>query len=279
MKIAVITSTKDPAGMNIRQNLIEQGFKEGKEGFDSHKVCMLQGTEARIYTTDTDSIHCENIDKKIAEHGFDADLFIFATKHSSEAGVRSLSVHAPGNWGNAELGGKDRQLCIAPASCLKAALLKLDEIGKSLNGFEMIQECTHHGPFIEKPCMFIEIGSSAAEWSNKEAGKIIAETIIHLIRNKPKPCKTIFGIGGLHHTPEFSKIARRTGYSVGHVCPKYNLENLDEGMIRQALERNSGNEGEIEVVLDWKGLKAGKERVVKLLDEAGVKFKKTKDFI
>lgn len=293
MKIAIIASTEDPAGMNIMGNLLNQGFKETKDKFEGHAVCALEGTSARLYTTDTDSIYCENIDKKIAEAGFKADIVIFATRHKSESGVRSLSVHVPGNWGRAGLGGKDKQICIAPASYLKAALLKLDELVKSkstnpasiprppapdsIGGFEVIQECTHHGPFVETPCIFIEIGSSEKEWNDEEAGKIIAETIIHLVKNKPNQCKTIFGIGGLHHAPEFSKIARRTDYAVGHVCPKYCIENLDAEMIKQAIGRNV--EKDVTVVLDWKGLKAGKERVVELLEETGLSFRKSREFI
>lgn len=292
MEIAIIASKKDPAGMNIKGNLIWQGFKETKDRFEGNAVCALEGTSARLYTTETDSIYCENIDKKIAEAGFKPDIVIFATRHKSESCVKSLSVHVPGNWGRAELGGKDKELCIAPASYLKVALLRLDELVEvanksyspthpppptSITSYEVIQECTHHGPFLETPCMFIEIGSSAAEWGNKEAGKIIAETIIHLVKNTPAKCKTIFGIGGLHHAPEFSKIARKTDYAVGHVCPKYNLENLDEEMIRQALERNT--EKDVEIVLDWKGLKAGKERVVGLLKETGLSFRKSREFI
>lgn len=294
VKTAIIVSTQDPAGLNIKQNLTGLGFKESKEDFEGHKICVLPGTDARLYTTDTESIHCENIDRKITEKGFDAELFIFATKHKAESGIKSFSVHVPGNWGRAELGGKDRKLCVAPASYLKAALLKLDELveaakklysptrqpppaSNALVEFDVIQECTHHGPYLEKPCMFIEIGSSAAEWSNKEAGRMIAETIIHLIKNKPKQCKAIFGIGGLHHTPEFSKIARRTEYAVGHVCPKYNAGNLDEEMIRQALDRNS--EKEAEVVLDWKGLKEGKERIVEILTKLNIRYKRTKELI
>lgn len=275
VKTAVIISTQDPAGLNIKQNLTGLGFKESKEDFEGHKICVLPGTDARLYTTDTESIHCENIDRKITEKGFDAELFIFATKHKAESGIKSFSVHVPGNWGRAELGGKDRKLCVAPASYLKAALLKMDEL--KIEGFDVIQECTHHGPFLEKPCMFIEIGSSESEWGNKEAGRMIAETIIYLIKNKPKQCKAIFGIGGLHHTPEFSKIARRTEYTVGHVCPKYNAGNLDEEMIRQALDRNV--EKEVEVVLDWKGLKEGKENVVEILNKLNIKYKKTKELI
>ncbi|MFO8016974.1 MAG: D-aminoacyl-tRNA deacylase [Candidatus Woesearchaeota archaeon] len=300
MRIAVIASTRDPAGMNIKDKLLEQGFEETEDEFDGHKVYVFrdaerqgdsgpgeeEAREARLYTTDTDSVKCENIDERISETGFRPDLLIFATKHAAESGIRSLSVHVQGNWGRADLGGRERQLCIAPASYLRAALLKLDELNEQLSGqegdkFSVIQECTHHGPYVETPSMFIEIGSKDPEWRDPEAGRIIARTIISLIREKPTPCRAIFGIGGMHHTPEFSKIIRRKDYAVGHVCPKYAVESLDRDMIRQAIERTSENNAErgqdVMVVLDWKGLPAGKERITAMLDELGISFRKTKE--
>ena len=30
--------------------------------------------------------------------------------------------------------------------------------------YKLTLECTHHGPLIEKPCVFIEIGSTETEW-------------------------------------------------------------------------------------------------------------------
>jgi len=276
MKIAIIVSTKDPAGMNINQRLLEsRKFKETEENFDGHAVYSYLC--ARLYTTDTDSINCEDIDKRIAED-FDADIFIFATKHKSAAGIKSLSVHSPGNWSKAEHGGKDRRLCIAPASYLKFALLKLDETNQQKNlGFEVIQECTHHGPYLEKPCMFIEIGSDESAWQDKRAGEAIAETLLHMIESEQKgkipKCRAVFGIGGLHHTPEISKVVRRTEYAAGHTCPKYMLEHLDEGMIRQALEKTA-EKVEL-VVLDWKGLKENKQKVLDLLKKLGLGYKQS----
>ena len=113
---AVITSKKDPAGLNIKQSLIEQGFEETEEEFDGEKIYQLD--DARLYTIEEDSIYCENIDKKI-----DADQFIFATKHKSEKEVKTLCCHVPGNFGKAELGGRDKQLCFSDASFLKELFL------------------------------------------------------------------------------------------------------------------------------------------------------------
>lgn len=141
MKTAIIVSKVDPAGMNIA------GFLE-KENLDN----------AKLYFVEKESIFNENIDKEI-----EADLFIFATKHQSAKGVHSLSCHSLGNWDKAEAGGKERTLCIAPAVLLKEAFVELSKAGKEMHN-EITLEVTHHGPYMEKPCMFIEIGSDKDNW-------------------------------------------------------------------------------------------------------------------
>src|SRR3989344_1475102 len=192
---AIIASKKDAAGMNIREQLLSLfDFKETTEKFENNPVFEFK--DIRLYTAETESIYLENVDKKI-----DAYLFVFATKHQSKEGVHSLSCHIPGNWDKADAGGKDRKLCIAPAVLLKAAFLELNKLGKELH-HELTLEVTHHGPYLEKPCMFIEIGSDEDNWQNKEAGKVISQVIIHLleniddIMNNKKNYKIAFGIGG-----------------------------------------------------------------------------------
>lgn len=263
MQIAIICSTKDPAGMNIREHLI-QSFKKTNQKFNNKEIYKKQNKEnfLTLYTTDTESIHCENIDKEIQ-----ADLFIFATKHQSKAEIPSLSAHSPGNWGTAEMGGKNQTLCTAPASFLKKAIITLEKLDTD---YEIIQECTHHGPYLEKPVMFIEIGSTINQWKNKTAGKQIAETILKITEITPKN-KAIIGIGGLHHCPNFKKITLTTDLALSHVCPKYNLQNLNENTLKQAIEKTQ--EKVEQIVLDWKGLGNEKQRITKLLDKLSLKYK------
>lgn len=248
MEIAVVISKQDKAGMNIASCLDEKGIKH--------------------YLREERSIDCENIDQEI-----NADMFIFATKHESKAGVNSLSVHAPGNFGEALLGGKSKELCISPSSYFKKGLIELEK--RKLEGFEVVQEVTHHGPFLEKPCMFIEIGSNEEAWLNKEAGKIIAEVIEILLNWEKEEYRTAVGIGGLHHTPKFKKIILNSDIAIGHVCPKYNLENLDENMLNQMIERNV-NRADL-IILDWKGLGKEKARIKKLIEKTGLEVKRTKE--
>ncbi|MBU1204566.1 MAG: D-tyrosyl-tRNA(Tyr) deacylase [Nanoarchaeota archaeon] len=270
---AIIVSKKDIAGMNIKECLLRLfDFKEINEEFEEEKVyeILVEREKIKLYTTKKESINCENIDEKI-----DADFIVFATKHQSKSGIASLSVHIQGNWSKAEFGGSDRKLCIADADYLRDCLFRIKELASN-NKYEIIQECTHHGPYLAKtPCMFIEIGSSEKQWPDKEAGEIIAETIMSIIPKTPKHYKTAFGIGGLHHCPNFTKVMEKSDLAFGHICPKYMLNNLNKEIITQAIERNT-HECE-EVILDWKGLSQYKQKITKMLDELKIKYKKTKE--
>ncbi len=254
--IAIITSKQDLAGINIAEELKKED---------------LEKYNAELYEIDEKPVYAEGIDKKIK-----ADLFIFGTKHSSKSGIPSLSVHSPGNWGKAELGGKERKLVICPAFYLKEALIFLEK-NNSIN-FDVVQECTHHGPYLEKPCLFIEIGSTEEQWKNKQAAEIIAKAIMHIIKKRPKKYKTAFGIGGLHTTPNFKKIVLESDVALGHVCPAYNLENLNEDNIKEAIEKTEPKASLI--ILDWKGLKKHKEKVKALIEkiENDYEIKRTSDY-
>ena len=265
MNFAIIVSKIDPAGLNIKERLLE--MEEWQEAGEFHNYKVFQKDNIKLYTVEKESIFNENIDKEI-----EADFFLFATKHQSKSGVRSLSVHTQGNWAKAEFGGEDRQLCMSPACYLKEAMKKLEELN-NIN-YEVIQECTHHGPFLEKPTMFIEIGSTLEEWNEKDPAVIIAKTIFHLFTTSIPEYKTAVGIGGLHHTPNFKKIILNSDIAIGHVCPKYMLEYLDEELIKQAMEKTTPK-AEL-VILDWKGLGQFKEKVKEMTENYNVK--KTKEF-
>jgi len=269
MNTAIIISKKDIAGTNIKQQLLELfDFKKLEENLDNNPIYQLNinNKTIKLYTLNNDTIHAENLDKKI-----NADLFIFATRHRAKAGVKTLCLHTPGNWGKAEFGGKEKQLCTAAPSYIKDAFLILNDLAKDQD-YEKTLEVTHHGPFIEKPCFFIEIGSSEEQWKDKNAAKIIAKTIIKLLQTEKKEHKVAFGIGGPHYASNFNKILLKTDIAIGHICPKYALQDLDEQMIKQAIEKT--NEKVDFVLLDWKGLGKEKQRVVNILEKNSISYER-----
>ena len=174
---------------------------------------------------------------------------------------------------SADYGGKVGSLCVAPSCLLRFALFKLEELNASRSlGYEVVQECTHHGPFVEKPVMFIEIGSDEESWKRKDAGEVIADTTVYFCTNPIPSFDIAFGIGGLHHTPRFTNHMHKSDYCYGHVCPKYKLEDLNASLVKEAMEKS----GATKVFVEWKGLAGFKEKVVEILESMGVEYEKIK---
>lgn len=259
--IAIIASAQDRAGMNIAENLRQLREFPAMIGGKSVSLHVVQ---ERVTKADLS--------------GIAAGMFIFASRHVSKAGVHSLTVHSIGNFGEAADGGEKGTLVPAPAALMKSCLQLLDEkVAKEKLNYEVMQEATHHGPLLEKPAMFIEIGSDEERWADAGAGKIVAETIIEAIKNYGgEEEKTAVGIGGTHYCANLRKVAMGSELAIGIVCPKHHLLLLDEAMLRQMLEKTAPK-AEM-AVLDWKGLGQEKARILALLESIGVPYKRTKDY-
>ncbi|MBI2144476.1 hypothetical protein HYU17_05000 [Candidatus Woesearchaeota archaeon] len=271
--IAIIISSSDPAGTTIRQQLLKNyGFEAVKdESFEGFPVFRLQfeDKEARLFTTAREAVHCEGFDKRIP-----ADLFVFATKHFSKAGVPALTTHSVGNWGRAQLGGRDSTLCPSPAVLLKFFLQNLAAVARS-EGYdgEVVQEATHHGPFIEKPAAFIEVGSSKQEWKDERLASMVADSLIGGLGDYIALSEThepVVALGGLHYAESFKKLMLESNYAVGHICPKHSLGSLTAELLMQAMS-SCWPETAKAVALDWKGLGSEKQRAMELLESSGIK--------
>ncbi|MBD3202983.1 D-tyrosyl-tRNA(Tyr) deacylase [Candidatus Woesearchaeota archaeon] len=256
MHAAIIVSEKDPAGINVYDHLIRKKIP-GPINISIHKI-------------KTESIYAENIDKKIK-----SDIIIFATKHVSKSKKPTLSVHTPGNFSKAQFGGYDKELCICLPGLMKESLILLDKKSQDTI-YEATLEATHHGPYIKTPCMFIEIGSSKEQWKDNKAGKIVSETIIEVLSGyEIDKYRTAVGFGGNHYCANFNKIMLETEYAVGHICAKYNFKNLNKDLVDQMLKRSYSKNPEI--LLDWKGLGGQKQKLLNLLKELNLDWKKSKE--
>lgn len=275
--IAIITSDADPAGINIKRQLLKSyGFEEAKgDTFDSFPVFTLpiEGYEAKLFTSAAEPVHCENIDKRIG-----ADIFVFATRHASSAGVPALTTHSVGNWGRAELGGRDSTICPTSPSLLKLFLQNLAAVAKSENySGEVVQEATHHGPFIGKPAVFIEVGSTEKEWKDEKLASMVADSLIGglgdfaaMEENSEKHIPVV-ALGGLHYGSSFRKLMLESEYAVGHICPKHALNLLTPQLLQQAIH-SCYPEKAVAVALDWKGLGSEKQRIKEILESSGVEY-------
>jgi len=273
-KYLIIASKLDLAGINITTQLSQftsptkiSGFLKNTEEFDKFT----------FYLVDKEIIYTESLD---IERINQFDFVIFASKHKSEKGEKSLTIHAPGNWRIAEFGGENEKISPTSALFQKQLLEKLEDTAKffHLDDYKVTLECTHHGPLINKPCVFIEIGSSEEEWKDRKAGFVVAKTIFDTINEfKENPYNEVaIGIGGPHYCPNFTKIQLKSNVAISHIIPQYSLP-IKEEMIKEAVAKTKE---ELDfVLLDWKGITNAEERqrIIQILDKNYIRYEKTSD--
>ena len=170
-----------------------------------------------------------------------SNLNLFISKHESASLLKCFSCHSTGNFSKADYGGNDYSLSISNALIQSACLLKLKEFLKPLKLSKLaVLEATHHGPSIDCPCLFLEVGSAQKEYSNKNYCEILAKTAKFIKDNYSKIMKNeavcAIGIGGGHYSYEFTKLISEK-LCIGHICPEYNLKNLNFEMFKQMINK------------------------------------------
>jgi D-aminoacyl-tRNA deacylase len=236
----ILASKQDLAGMNIADHLVELfDFEKIQKDQYCYKDCVL------VYI-DTDSVYAEFVEK---DFEFDVDFIVFASRHSSEAGVPSLTAHTPGNFGSADYGGTSGEVNYSNPVAQKLALQELkaqkDRLGLD---FEVSMEATHHGPLTGKPTMFIEIGSQKEQWVNQKAGEAVAVALMKAVHYRGYDFPKAVGIGGGHYCQKHTRVMLFREYAIGHVLAKY--VPITEENVKKAVDTNGGCGA---FILDWKG--------------------------
>jgi len=203
------------------------------------------------------------------------ELVVFISRHSSVSGTPTLSVHTPGNLGEAELGGLTRRVSVSPANAMRAVLKTMMCLRVEMQlKYEVSYECTHHGPSLNVPTMFAELGSSPKQWNDLKAAEAVAHAAMKATSKLGEsPAKAVLGIGGPHYSEKFTRIALESETAFGHMIPKYAVPYMNVEILRQCVEKTL-EKAEF-VVLDWKGIKGEhKSKLVEMLEEIDIPFKK-----
>lgn len=238
------------------------------------------GKIATIIVIPVHQIYCDFLIPYVS-----ANLIIFASKHFSAAGQKALLVHTTGIWGIAgEHGGKDHEIAIAPAYALYHGyhLIKELHAKHGLHEYWVGIEVTHHGPTsFDIPVLFIETGGTIEEWNDQRACDLIGEVVVEIakIYNQEVPeleaKPTMIGIGGGHYAPAFIRRMDEEKYYLGHIMPKFVLENITKDLIQQTWERTQANEKLF--LIDKKGARsADRHRIIGFIEELGYNWQYSK---
>ena len=236
----IISSEADTASINLRDRLLEMAewneigsfddrtmwtLAKNYGGFCKKGTCLITIKELHIYAEKIDKVWETQFGRKI-------DNIVFLSRHKAASGRPSLPVHPIGNWGTAEYGGKESKVSGAAPEWMTGLLLNIRN--NRISGYDVCFEATHHGPLLETPTMFLEIGSSESEWGKKEPARALIKSLLKL---EPAEGINVIGIGGGHYTPRFTEAAFSHEVCFGHMVANYGVSVLSPKLLPAALRR------------------------------------------
>ncbi len=213
---------------------------------------------------DNKHLYLDNFSELYGSLKKNIDDVIFLSKHSSKADIKSLTVHPTGNFSEAKLGGREKKLSVTDPGKMSATLRAMNELYKG-DVFSVTYEATHHGPLLDIPNFFIEIGTTKDQWENRDA----LETVVKGLLSENGASREAFvGAGGGHYMPKITSYSIENSVDMGHMIPKHAFENITESMIGQSVEKTPGCKG---FILDKKGVKShGKQLIREYADISGL---------
>ncbi len=272
--ILLVHSTHDIAGINIAGHVLQQyPFTKTGTNFQENPVykAEIKGKQVTFITLNEEAVNAQNLPESFPT----AELIVFLSRHSSQSGTPTLSVHTPGNLSAAELGGLPHTVSISPANAMQTALQTLNSMKQEMHlDYEVTYECTHHGPSLQVPTMFVELGSSEKQWNDQIAGAAVARAAIEAIADFGNfRLPAVLGIGGTHYNSKFTRMALEGEVAFGHMIPKYAISHATSEILQQCIKRT---QEQVEyVILDWKGIRSeDKPKLMSALKETGLPTKK-----
>ncbi|ABM80634.1 D-aminoacyl-tRNA deacylase [Hyperthermus butylicus] len=237
--LALIYSARDPAGSGTAR-IIRELLGGDRCSLPRAVECTLLSNGVYLVGFDADSIFLDFLGEVLPAN---IEGYVVLSRHSG--GKPSLTVHHTGNPGpEAPYGGKPWSLAPAwprtAAGLLRTYRRVAEEMG--LTGeFQVTLEATHHGPTeLEKPIVFIEIGSSEREWVRRDTQNAMAETVIRFMERdlvSVECSKVAIGIGDTHYPIKHTRNVLERGYCYSHIFSKHVLDNLTLELLEQALEK------------------------------------------
>ena len=197
------------------------------------------------------------------EEKFDYERYVFLSKHAAESGTLALTCHSTGNFDVAKFGGSSKQIAIPYPSLQKNYLQNLWEKRNDFPDFQITIEATHHGPTnLNKPCIFIEVGTTPKQWNDKELCNSVAQIVKQTLEEPQTDFPFAICFGGTHYSEKFTKEIIKGKHALGTVVPKHALEFLNEAFFQHIVERNTGAKA---ALLDWNSLGKNKQKITELL--------------
>ena len=300
MGTLLLASQEDPASLNILSEVMEIEGWGGIEEMPHGKVSRHDSGEAEVLLIEGLHIWADGID---LEHesvtGYDVEDVLVLSRHVSASETPALTLHAigvPGEipHGNIARSGGITGKVVPPSTMFAHLFRTMSRIAKENKldqEYDITLEATHHGPLLDKPTLYVEIGSTLDRWEDIRAARVWAKTISQCLGLESEKSlrwsgsgEVMLGLGGGHYAPRHKAVISETEVWVGHILANYALvfEEPDGGelplgpwqhSVKVALDstRKAFPGGDVFAHLDRKSFKGWQRQALSdLLSDLGV---------
>jgi D-aminoacyl-tRNA deacylase len=256
----VLVSRADSASVTIRDALLDMGGWEEVGAFHGLPV-RRRGSFLMVEVAPL-HLECDLVDRALREQGWSFDSILVASRHRAESGKPALTIHPIGNYNEAEYGGQ-RHRCTPSAPIEMSRILRRLQAEAQGLKHAVTFEATHHGPLLETPTCFVEIGTDESAWTNPDLGRRVARAI--LAADEPQAgddAPVLIGIGGSHYAPKFGDLVKQRKANFGHIVPSYQFDaGIEPESIFEAARQTPGCAG---YYLDPRSFSAPPEQVLQV---------------
>lgn len=235
----IIVNRSDVASLNQAEalrsmrNWISLEPVEGYPAYSSEHVRMWYLPENVLWEDFLDRRWFEATGEAVSEA-------IFPSRHAAASGQASLTLHPigiphlkageQGPYGG--IGGMAPPPNTRLASWWRLLNDRWNPDGE-LNQFDLSLEVTHHGPYLDVPSLFIEVGSTDATWGHLGAAQFLAKLTHDALfevgygsvwnEEQHSGSLVLITLGGGHYAPRANVLAGYNDVWLGHMLATYAL--------------------------------------------------------
>ena len=235
----LLASNSDVASINLHDAVLRLGGW-GEASVLGHGVLRVhENRPVHLLLIEELHINADGIDRTHEEAaGCGVDEVLVLSRHVSATEIPALTLHAiglPGEVPHGERGqaGGTKGSVVPPSprfASLFRSMLTMARTRGLDEEFDLTLETTHHGPLLDRPALYIEIGSTEREWSSVPAAELWAEVIsenLGLSGEEPVQWvsggEVMIGLGGGHYAPRHKAVLSESDLWAGHLLANYAL--------------------------------------------------------
>jgi D-aminoacyl-tRNA deacylase len=255
--ILIAINSDDIASANQASFLLKKDIWVALDNVEGHAAYKYE--HVRLWFLDEGILRQDSLEKRwTAATNEQVIEVIFPSRHSAKSGTPCLTLHPIGvpHLNHDEIPEFGGESGYAPPPSTRLGpwwrLLKAKWSKDPLPDFSLSLEVTHHGPVLDVPCLFIEVGSTQDYWGHEGAAELLSDVIWEGLgltgegqhgrwdSKKHHLHPVLITLGGGHYAPKGNKLASEEGVWLGHMLANHSIPfgtSEDPGVLwRQSID-------------------------------------------